>query len=123
MAVRDFSDASGSRRLKPYASLLKWKRLAEDLYTDTMFAKCKSLRGNTCCQMYASPFHWIYARPMKKKSEAHYTLDELFSKFGVPRAIIPDNAKEVTEGDFLKKCRKAQCRVEQGFANTPQIQS
>ncbi len=123
MAVRDFSDASGSRRLKPYASLLKWKRLAEDLYTDTMFAKCKSLRGNTCCQMYASPFHWLYARPMKKKSEAHYTLDELFSKFGVPRAIIPDNAKEVTEGDFLKKCRKAQCRVEQGFANTPQIQS
>ncbi len=111
LAVRDFTHTTGGRRLKPYSWILKQKRLTDDVYTDTMFAKCKSLRGNTCSQMYATPFHWVLARPMKSKGEAHYTLDDLFSKHGIPRAMIPDNAKELTEGKFLKKCRKAQCRV------------
>ena len=62
-------------------------------------------------QVYASPFHWVFVRPIVKKGDAHYTLDELFSRVGVSRLIIPDNAKEETEGMFLKKCRKAQCRI------------
>ena len=84
-----------------------------------MFAKCKSLRGNTCCQIYTTPFHFVFARPMRSKKDAHLTLDELFQKVGIPNTIIPDNAKELTEGEFRKKCNKAQCRLRSIEAYTP----
>ena len=68
MAVRDFTTTTGGRRLKPYSWILKQKRLSTDVYTDTLFGKCKSLRGNTCCQIYATSFHFVMARPMVSKS-------------------------------------------------------
>ncbi len=37
----------------------------------------------------------------------------------MPQAIIPDNAKELTLGNFQKKCRKAQCPILPIEAYTP----
>ena len=67
---------------------------------------------------------------MAKKSEAHYNLDNLFRRVGVPTAIIPDNAPELTHGgDFRKKALMAQCRLKSAsggfgcyFGTTPQFE-
>ena len=118
-AVRDFSTTTGSRRLKPYANMLRYKRLETEMYTDTLIARCKSLDGNTCAQIYCTPFMFSYVRPMRAKSEAHLSLDDLFRKYGVPHTMIPDNAKELTKAEFKRKCDKAQCWLKPVESYTP----
>ena len=101
-AVRDFTDSRGMRRLKPTAYQLKYPRLRTEFYTDTYFGPCASLEGNKCCQIYASKYQWCRAFPMKSKGDAHLTQDKLFRTVGVPTAIIPDYALELTQGQFLR---------------------
>jgi hypothetical protein len=107
LAVRDFTHTTGGRRLKPYAYQLRYPRMNAEMYTDILIGRCKSLSGNRYAQVYATPFHWVTVIPIPLKSDAHLTLNELFRKVGVPRVIIPDNAKELTEGDFKKKALRA----------------
>jgi hypothetical protein len=45
------------------------------------------------------------------KSEAHLTLDEIFWTVGIPSRMVPDNANELTEGEFKQKGLKAQCSI------------
>ena len=45
-AVRDFSNVTGSKMLKPHAWMLYHKRNQGNVYTDTFHGVCKSLRGN-----------------------------------------------------------------------------
>jgi len=111
LAVRDFSHTTGGRRLKPYAWMLRYPRLEVPTYTDTFFAKTKSLRGNTCCQIYATSFHFVRVFPMARKKDAPDTLDDFFKQVGVPSVMIPDNAGELTSKEFKRKCRKVQCKV------------
>ena len=119
LAVRDFTHTTGGRRLKPYAWVLKHRRLEAEVFSDTMFGKVKSLRGNTCCQIFATAFHFVRAYPMASKKDAHYALDKFFEQIGVPRCIIPDNAKEMTEGPWKKKCARAQVPIHPIEAYTP----
>ena len=119
LAIRDFSKTAGGRRLKPYAYQLKYPRLNVEMYTDTLVGRCKSLMGNNYAQVYVTPFHWIAVDPMEKKSDAHYTLDALFKRVGVPRVIIPDNAKELTEGWFRKKALRVGAAIHPIEAHTP----
>ncbi len=119
MAVRDFSTTRGTRRLKPYSWILKQKRIGCDVYTDTLHGRCMSLRKNLCMQVYTTPFYFVFARPMAKKSEAYLTLDELFNEVGIPNAMRPDNAPELTKGQFKKRCARAQCRLWPVEAYTP----
>jgi Reverse transcriptase (RNA-dependent DNA polymerase) len=107
LAIRDYSHSTGGRRLKPFAYQLRYRRLNVEMYTDTLIGRSKSFQGNSYAQVYATPFHWVAVIPMAKKSEAHYTLDTLFRKVGVPRVMIPDNAKELTEGWFKRKVQRA----------------
>ena len=100
LAVRDFSTTTGGRRLKPSHWVLKHKRLESEVYTDTLIGKCKSIRGNKVAQVYATPFHYVKAFPMKSKGDAPESLDDFFYEVGVPQVMIPDNAKELTRGDF-----------------------
>ena len=51
--------------MKPTSYVLNHRRLGADVYTDTMFGKCKSLDGNNCCQIFATDYHCIKAYPMK----------------------------------------------------------
>ncbi len=101
--IRDFTDTSGTRRLKHTSYQLKFRHLRSSVYTDTMFTSVKSLRQNKCAQVYVTSFHWTKIYPMKAKSEAHLTLDRLFRDVGVFHTIIPDNANELTEGEFRRK--------------------
>ena len=111
MAVRDFTHTTGGRRLKPYHWVLYKTRLDVDVFTDTFLALCKSLRGNTCSQIFATAFYFACVFPLKKKGDAHEGLDEFFTQVGVPRKLIPDNAKELTQGQFKKIASKAQCPI------------
>jgi hypothetical protein len=77
------------------------------MYTDILIGRTKSLLGNNVPQVYATPFHWVAVCPMESRSDAHYTLDTLFRRVGVPRVMIPDIAKEMTEGHFKKKVLRA----------------
>jgi hypothetical protein len=108
LAVRDFSHTTAGRRLKPYAYQLKYPRLSCTMYTDTMFGRVRSLDGNTCAQVYCTPFHWIHVDPMATEKDAHKTLDPLFRQAGVPKIMVSDNAKTLVQGQFRAKLIRAQ---------------
>lgn len=110
-AVREFSDTRGMRRLKPTSYQLKYPRLRTELYTDTYYGPCVSLEGNKYCQIYASKVQWCRAFPMKDKRDAHLTQDKLFRTVGLPSAIIPDYALELTQGQFLRNAQRAQVPI------------
>jgi hypothetical protein len=110
-AVRNFTETVGSRRLKPYAYQLRYPRINVEMYCDLIIGHVKSLNGNQYAMIYCTPFHWMCVDPVKEKSDAHYTLDNLFRRVGFPRVLIPDNAKELTEGDFKRKALKAQVPI------------
>lgn len=118
-AVRDFTNATGTRRLKPYAMQLRYKRLDCDIYSDIFYGPCVSLLGNKYATLFATPYHWTHFYPMREKSDAHYGLDDLFRKHGVPTRIIPDNAKELMLGEFKKKAQRAQTVLKPIEAYTP----
>ena len=83
LAVRDFSNTTGGRRLKPRHWLLEQKLLQCPVYHDTFFARCKSLRGNTCASVFASSFQYIRVKAMASKGDSHFNLDDFFHKVGV----------------------------------------
>ena len=118
-AVRDFTHSTAGRRLRPYAYQLRYPRLDVDVYCDILHGKVKSLLGNKCCAVYCTPFHWIAVDPIEKESDVHQTLDTLFRRIGFPRALIPDNAQSMTEGEFKKKALKAQVPILPIEAYTP----
>jgi hypothetical protein len=71
--VRDFSQSEGHRMMKLISYVLNHRRLHADVYTNMIFGKCKSLDGNTCCQIFALDYHYIMAYPMKSKADCHMT--------------------------------------------------
>jgi len=86
LAVRDFTNATGSRRLKPIHHQLKCRRLDVEMCCDMLEGRSVSLLGNRHATVCCTPFHWIAVDPTKEKSDAHKTLDTLFGSVGVPRA-------------------------------------
>ena len=77
------------------------------------------MRGNTCAQVYVTPFHFVKCFPMVGKADAPATLTDFFKDPGIPASIILDNAKELTKGDFKWICRRAQCPITPVEAYTP----
>jgi hypothetical protein len=68
-----------------------------------MFSKVKTLLQNTCVQVNVTTIHWIKVYPLRKKSEAYLSLDQLHRDIGVFQTIVPDNAMELTAELFRKK--------------------
>jgi hypothetical protein len=83
--------------------MLRYPRRDTKVYTDTWFARVKSLRGNTCAQVYGTDFHFVKAVAMESKKDAYYSLEEFFRLCGIPAALIPDNAKELIDSGRLCK--------------------
>ena len=81
--------------------------------------RVKSLNGNKCVQVYCTSFHHVSVFPIKSKDLAHTTLDLYFKRVGIPAKMIPDNARELTQGGFRKKCLKVQCPIAPIEAYTP----
>jgi hypothetical protein len=69
--VRTVLSPTLSRRFRTNNRQLRYRRLPVDMFTNTMFSKVKSKRGNTCAQVFWTAEEWTRVYPMKKKSEAH----------------------------------------------------
>lgn len=109
--VRTVANPLISRRYRTNDRQLRYRRLATDLYTDTMFAGTKSKRGNSAAQVFGTDFKWSRAHAIVNKGEAHEALSTVFTRDGVPNALIMDNSKEQTLGQFRKKAREAGCGI------------
>ena len=106
-AVRTVASPSVERRWPTGDRPLRYRRLHHQVFHDTMFANIKSLRGNKCCEIYATDFGWSRAFPMAKESDAHATLDLFLSRYGIPEALVSDNAKAYIGGQYRKKAKEA----------------
>lgn len=97
-----------TRRYRTDLLSQRLRRLSARFYTDTAFSKIgKSIRGNSCVQIYTDGDGSIFAYPMKTKSDAGESLQELCSQVGVPRVLHRDNAPEMSGEDtsFMHTCR------------------
>jgi hypothetical protein len=72
---------------------LRYDRLNTTLYSDTLFAKVKSLKGNKCAQLFCSE-GFIRVYPMALKSEAGVALQEFIEDVGIPNEMACDGAGE-----------------------------
>ena len=107
LGVRDFSHATGTKRLKHTNYQQRYRRLRATAYTDTLFGPAPALSTKyEAAQCYCTDFGWCKVYPMKSKAMAHYTLDELHKDVGVFAEMKPDNAKEEVAGQFAEKLRR-----------------
>jgi hypothetical protein len=70
------------------------------MYTDTMFAASKSLRGNKCAQVYTNNEDYDLFYPLKKESMASEALNKVIRTLGVPKEFVSDGARAETYGRF-----------------------
>ena len=122
LAVRDLEHATLTRRLKPNAYQLKYRRLRTVMYTDTIFGPVPSYGMKyTCMQIYCTDFDWIALYPLKSKKDAHTTLQQLFSDYGIPHTLIADNAAELIgpHTEFRKQALRAGITLRSIEAHTP----
>ena len=86
--------------------MLRYKRIDEYFFMDTLFAKKKdgkSTRGHTCCQLFVTDKGFVYVVPMKSKSEVIHAVKQFAKAIGAPEAIIADASKEQTKKNELKQ--------------------
>ena len=84
------------------------RRLNTTFYTDTLFAKCKSIVGNTVAQVYTDGQGFVHVDPRTSKAFAGLTLDALTETVGVPNKLIYDGSQEQIgpKSHFQKSMRK-----------------
>jgi len=121
--TRKTSGTTMHRRYSTNDRMLRYKRLNCRLFTDTMYAnekKAKSTRGNTCAQVYASDFGFVYFVPMKAERDLAKSHKQLFKEFGAPEAFILDRAKAQIEGEAAKLCDLADVTIVELEKKVPQ---
>jgi hypothetical protein len=64
------------------------------MYTDTFFKDKVSARVNTCAQLFVTSEGFVAGKPMKSKAEAHEVLEFVCRRYGIPKVLISDRAKE-----------------------------
>ena len=66
-----------------------------------MFATkpAKSLRGNTCCQVFFSDVDYMAVYPMKKESEYPLALKLFAKEVGAPNILVCDGSKTQNQRD------------------------
>ena len=119
LAIQDLANRSMTRCLKPTAYQLKHRRLKCTMFADILVGKCPSLSNNKYCTVFATDFQWTMVDPIPTKGECHYSLDKLHWDVGIPMTMIPDNAKELTEGEFKRKCNRAATQIKSIEPHTP----
>jgi hypothetical protein len=80
--------------LKSRFQTLRHKRLNEVIATDTYFANEKSIEGYHCVQVFFRMTSKIlYVAGMKTESEFADVYLDFIRKYGIPSALLRDNAK------------------------------
>ena len=92
------------RRVKTWYPHLGRPTTKRRMYSDTLFAKTKSIRGNTCAQLWTDGTGGTFFYPKQSKSKAHETISAVIHDLGaIPAEVMTDNAKEETLGPWLKE--------------------
>ena len=97
-----------SRRYWTDVMQSKRKRLNDTFYTDTMFSGIKSIRGNTCAQVFTNG-KFVHIELVARKSQAGEALNSMIDEVGIPDKLVFDGAKEQTgkESDFMKSVKRS----------------
>jgi hypothetical protein len=105
---RDVHNVRGNlkRRSKTQQQQLNHKQLATKFYSDTLFPRITSLRGNTCAQLFCTADRYAKFYPMKLKSDAGSKLNEVCSSVPIPARLFTDNVGEETGGEWETVRRK-----------------
>jgi hypothetical protein len=64
------------------------------MYTDTFFKDKVSARGNSCAQLFVTSERFVAGKPMKSMSDAYEVLEFICRRYGVPKVLVSDRAKE-----------------------------
>ena len=90
-------------------------RLNTKLYTNTLFAKFKSIIGNNVAQVYTNGQGFVHVDSRTSKSLSGLTLENLTKNIGIPNTIIYNEAPEQVgpNSDFQKTTRKWNLREHQ----------
>ena len=96
-----------SRRYRTDVMQSRRKRLNDTFYTDTMFSGVKSIRGNTCAQIFTNG-KFVHLEPGERKSQAGEALNSMMDEVGIPNKLVFDGAKEQTgrKSEFMSSVRK-----------------
>ena len=106
--ARHSSDNILSRQISTNDRMLRYKRIQSAFFTDTMFAQpnAKSLRQNTCCQVFVSDKGYVAVYPMKSQSEFKTALHWFCKQVGVPADLIVDGHKAQRSKDVRRFCNQ-----------------
>ena len=112
--IRTLAGPNMNRRFRTNDRQLRYRRLAHNLFTDTLIAKTRTwYRKNKYAQVFTTDFGWCRAYPMQNKSDAHIGFSTLAQTVGVPPTVIMDGSKEQTLGTFRQKVRQCGTRLKQ----------
>lgn len=87
-----------SRHYSTQDRALRYRRVHQIFFTDTMFAgqKIRSTRGNTCLQLFVTDKGFLFIIPMKTKGAVLQSLKAFTKAVGAPDAIVIDPSGEQT---------------------------
>jgi hypothetical protein len=96
-----------SRRYRTDIMQTRVRRLKETWFADTMFSKVKSLRGNSCAEVFTNG-KFIHLEPMEKKSNAGDAIGTFAEEVGVPDTLVFDGSREQCgpKTEFMKFIRR-----------------
>ena len=119
LAVRDTSNVSGDKRLKPYMHILRYTFLDCEMGSDVIQGKCTSIDGNKYAVIHANGDAFTHVYPLKHERDAHLGLTAMFERWGKPRMLTPDGAGALTGGLYRKKAVKEGVIIHPREAYTP----
>jgi len=114
-----FVEGPIERRLHTSQAHMRFPSLVFTLYSDTLFANIRSVRGFTCAQIFTDGHGFVRVYPMRSKSEAHHTLMRFIHDVGVPKDLLTDQAPEEMRGEWGQIVKKYRIRQKTTEAHSP----
>ena len=96
-----------SRRLQVDHLHLHRPLLRGTWYADTLLSKVKSIRGNTCANVFTQG-RFTKVVPMTARSDAGQLLVDFTEDVGIPKRLVTDGAGEFT-GEGKQSVKEARC--------------
>ena len=81
-----------TRRYLTYLISLRLRRISRIFYTDKLFAKKKSIIGNTCAQIFMDGEGLVYVNHIQSKSQYDESFNVVVRDNGFPNTLVSYNA-------------------------------
>ena len=93
---QQYTDVNLSHNFSTNDRMLRYRQINSHFFTDTFFVtkQAKSIRGNTCMQLFVSDEGFVFVVPMKSKGEFPSALKCFAKEIGVPTTLILDPSRE-----------------------------